>query len=43
MKKMIICIATIGLLSSCSSGWSCKSRYVKTENKKQTLQNTKEC
>lgn len=43
MKKIAICIVIGITLTSCSSGWSCKGRYVKIESKKQAAKNTKDC
>lgn len=36
MKKIAYCviIATTVLLTSCSSGWNCKARYVKSDTTK---------
>lgn len=30
-KKIILAVALLSLLSSCSSGWSCKARYVQAK------------
>ena len=35
MKKLLVILALSTLFASCSSGWSCKKRYV--TNEKQTI------
>ena len=45
MKKVILTIAIGVVLTSCSSGWSCKKRYCNTQKKeffKKNILNTKE-
>jgi PBP1b-binding outer membrane lipoprotein LpoB len=41
MKKAIVITLILGsfLLTSCSSGWSCKNRYVKIDKKHNTIEN----
>ena len=43
MRKGIIVLAlsSTALLTSCSSGWSCKARYVKVEKSKE-IEKTKD-
>lgn len=44
MRKKLLATAIIGttLLTSCSSGWSCKARYVKASKKQETLEQKKD-
>ncbi|WP_157958493.1 hypothetical protein [Flavobacterium tibetense] len=43
MRKAVAITLISGsfLLTSCSSGWSCKSRYVKSDKKQNTIENKK--
>ncbi len=39
MKKLILAIGLLFLVSSCGSSWSCKKRYCKTDAKAKTETN----
>ena len=43
MRKAVAITLISGsfLLTSCSSGWSCKSRYVKSDKKQNAVENKK--
>lgn len=43
MKKLslVLAITTILVLTSCSSGWSCKSRYCKSTKKTKIIEQKK--
>jgi len=40
MKKIILIIAAVIVLASCSSGWSCKKRYCDIQKKEMYKKNT---